>query len=136
MAKQRDKVPPDPAPKKAPAKKAVKVVKKTPEAKPAKAAEPSIPDPTAKPAAPPPKKFRNRALEVLGELHIMVHVQSGEDSLETYAQSQIVIDFENGDILKNVSETVLLPPERTRLLLKVLGIDRMDFMKKHYGKET
>lgn len=120
---------------KAPAKKAVvkKAVKKT------KAPEAKVPEASATPAAalpPEPKKFRNRALEVAGELHIMVHAQSGVDSKESFCQSQIVIDFENGDVMKNAAETILLPPERTRLLLKILGLDSLDFMKKHYGKEA
>jgi ABC-type uncharacterized transport system involved in gliding motility auxiliary subunit len=122
---------------KAPAKKAVvkKPVKKT-KAPEAKAPEASATPPPAPAPPPEPKKFKNRALEVSGELHIMVHAQSGVDSKESYCQSQIVIDFENGDVMKNAAETVLLPPERTRLLLKILGLDSLDFMKKHYGKEA
>jgi hypothetical protein len=83
---------------------------------------------------PLPKKGKNKAIEISGELCVIIHLQSGEEGKEIFCQSQIVVSYDIGDPMKNISETVILPPLRTKLLLKLLDFEQSDFVKKHYEK--
>lgn len=77
-------------------------------------------------------KGKNRAVQVMGELCFVIHPQPGENDEETYMQSQISISFEDGVPGRGDSGMIVLNPERTKLLLKILGFSESEFMRKYY----
>lgn len=83
---------------------------------------------------PIPKPLsKNRALEVGGELSVIVHPQAGSDGIERYCQSQIVVTYNNA--VEEKTEVILLSPERTALLLRLLNHEKSDFMSAFYAKK-